>query len=74
MAARAPIHVADAFELIGRCNESHTVRYALASNGGPPKRWRHAINVHLVQQGGRQYTMASVLPPHYEEAAHLLYT
>lgn len=71
--AQLPIRVKGAFELNGTCNETHTVRYALASNGGPTDRWRKAINVHLIEAGARQHRLANVLPSDYAEAAHLLY-
>ena len=47
VAPRHPILVPAAFDVVGHCNSTHRVRYALARNGGPPDRWRRAINVHL---------------------------
>ena len=76
--AWAPVRVKDAFEFHGQCNSTHSVRYALARNGGPVNRWRHAVNVHLMQARERKQSLKSVLDsklsPRWPEATHLLYT
>ena len=72
--AQEPVHVPGAFELLGRCNHTHQVRYALARNGGPSDRWRAAINVHVVEAGqSRTRPLAEELPAAYNESANLLY-
>ena len=63
----------EAFELLGSCNKTHAVRYALTTNGGPPERWKQSINVHLVQAGNRKRFLRYALPLGYQTSgAHIL--